>query len=372
MRGDRVHRQVVGLLKLPGGGQGGAGHARKPPVHAEVVLQADGGVGHRLGPDFQAFPGLHRLVQAIRPAPARHHAPGELVHDHHLFLVYQVMMIPFEQEARPQGLLQVADQVALRQAGFFRVARVDQRLPQQGRHVFFPARGQGDALIAGVDLHFVLAQPAHHLRHAGIPLDLAAVLARDDQRRARFVNQDVIHLVDDGKIVAALHLLGQAAHQVIAQVVETELAVGAIGDIGGIGFRPAGRTQPVETLLGRGMFRVETVASLDRSVIILPFVIRLQHPHAQPQPVKDGAHPARIPARQVIIDRHQVSAFPLQRAQVERQRGHQGLAFPGAHLGDRPTLQHDPADQLHIVMAQPQRAPGGLTHRGERLGQQVF
>ena len=55
--------------------------------------------------------------------------------------------------------------------------------------------------------------------------------------------------------------------------------------------------------------------------------------------------------------------------EVRRQRGHQGLAFPGFHLSDLAVMQHHPAQQLHIEVAHAQHALTGLAHDGERLGQ---
>ena len=56
--------------------------------------------------------------------------------------------------------------------------------------------------------------------------------AGDDQRRARFVDEDRVHFVDDREVVTALDLflLGRG-HAVVAQVVEAELGVGAVGDV---------------------------------------------------------------------------------------------------------------------------------------------
>ena len=49
--------------------------------------------------------------------------------------------------------------------------------------------------------------------------------AADDERRARFVDQDGVDFVDDREVVAALHLLlARGGHAVVAQVIEAELA----------------------------------------------------------------------------------------------------------------------------------------------------
>jgi hypothetical protein len=58
--------------------------------------------------------------------------------------------------------------------------------------------------------------------------------AGNDERRARFVDQDGIHFVDDGEVVAALHAVFQAELHVVAQVIEAEFVVGAVGDVGAV------------------------------------------------------------------------------------------------------------------------------------------
>ena len=44
-----------------------------------------------------------------------------------------------------------------------------------------------------------------------------------------------VDLVDDGEGMAALNHLRQLIFHVVAQIVEAELVVGAVGDVGGIG-----------------------------------------------------------------------------------------------------------------------------------------
>ena len=68
-------------------------------------------------------------------------------------------------------------------------------------------------------------------------VELGAVLARagDDQRRARLVDQDRVDLVDDREVVIALQHLREVGLHVVAQVVEAELVVGGVGDVGVVG-----------------------------------------------------------------------------------------------------------------------------------------
>src|SRR6185369_9591892 len=56
----------------------------------------------------------------------------------------------------------------------------------------------------------------------------------DDQGRPGLVDQNRIHFVDDGVVEAALDVVFQGEFHIVAQVVEAELVVGAVGDVGGI------------------------------------------------------------------------------------------------------------------------------------------
>jgi hypothetical protein len=97
-----------------------------------------------------------------------------------------------------------------------------------------------DRVIAGVGLalllrRFALGQQRRHGVHAHIEVGVVLGLAGDDQRRARLVDQDRVDLVDDGVGEAALHALARRIDHVVAQVVEAEFVVGAVGDVGGVG-----------------------------------------------------------------------------------------------------------------------------------------
>ena len=163
--------------------------------------------------------------------------------------------------------------------------------------------------------------------------------AADDQRGTRFVDQDGVHFVDDAEVVAALHAIVQVELHVVAQVVEAELVVGAVGDVGGVGF-----------------------AALR--------VVQVVHDDAdrQPQEGVQLAHPLRVALGQVVVDRDHVNAAPGERIQIHRQGGDQRLAFAGLHLGDLALVQHDAADELHVEMPHFQHAPAGLAHHGEGFG----
>src|SRR5207247_387481 len=59
--------------------------------------------------------------------------------------------------------------------------------------------------------------------------------ARDDQRRASFINQDRIYFVDHGKIMIALYAGSEIELHIVAQIIEAEFIVGTVSDVGGVG-----------------------------------------------------------------------------------------------------------------------------------------
>ena len=59
-------------------------------------------------------------------------------------------------------------------------------------------------------------------------------LAGNDQRGTGFVDENGVHLVDDGVVKLSLYQLLFVDHHVVTKVVETVLVVGYISDIAGI------------------------------------------------------------------------------------------------------------------------------------------
>ena len=154
----------------------------------------------------------------------------------------------------------------------------------------------------------------------------------------------------------ALDPLLEAPDHVVAQVVEPELVVRTVRDVaqvGGTTLRTAG--------LG---------------------VVDASHGHAEP--LEEVAHPLRVAPGQVVVDGDEVRPAARERIQIERQRRDERLAFARRHLRDLPLVQHDGADELHVVghhvpfqgvpcdhylaAEQPARR---LPHRREHLGQQI-
>ena len=327
---------LVDLVQLGRLGLGGAGHARELRVEAEVVLQRDGGQGLVLRLDLHALLGLDRLVQALVVAAAGEHAPGELVDDEHLAVRDDVVLVALEQFLDLQRVVQIPDERGVR--GLVEV--VDPQLVFDQRDALL-----GDAHGALALVHLVVDVLLEHRRH---PRELlvppGALLGgpRDDQRRARLVDEDRVGLVDDGEVVATLHEIGLLPRHVVAQVVEAELVVRAVGDVGRVLLAPH-----------RGRHLGE------------------DHPDRQAQEAVDAAHVLRVPLGQVVVDRDQVHAVPGDRVQVGGEHRGERLALTGLHLRDVAQVQRRAAHELHREVALADRAHRGLAGHGERLRQQL-
>ena len=109
---------------------------------------------------------------------------------------------------------------------------------------------------------------------------------------------------------------------VVAEVVEAELVVGAVGDVAAVG---------------------------DLPLLVVEVVLDDADRHAEE--AVDAAHPLRVAAGQVVVHGDDVNALAFERVEIGGQRGDERLAFAGLHLGDLAVVQHHAADQLHVVVA---------------------
>ena len=140
----------------------------------------------------------------------------------------------------------------------------------------------------------------------------------------------------------ALDVVRELELHVVAEVVEAELVVGAVGDVGGVGDLPLRVVQVV-------------LDDADR--------------HAEE--AVDPAHPLRVAAGEVVVDGDDVDALAFERVEIGGKGRDERLAFAGLHLGDLALVQHGAADQLDVEVPHVQHAAAGLADDRERLGQQV-
>ena len=109
-------------------------------VHAEVVLEGDGGQGLVLALDFDVFLGFDGLMQAIRPAAAGHEASRELVDDDDFAVLDDVLDVALVEGVGLDGGIDVMLEVPV--LGIGNVSDAQKLLD------LFPALvGDGDALV---------------------------------------------------------------------------------------------------------------------------------------------------------------------------------------------------------------------------------
>ncbi len=335
------HFEIVDVEELVGFRQRRAGHAAELVVHAEVVLEGDRSERLVLRLDRHVLLGLERLMQAFGIAAARHHAAGELVDDDDLVIADDVVLVALEQLVRAQRLIDVVDDrnvLDVVERGNLQEVRV----AQHGLHLFHAGFGHGDGALLLVDLVVGLVEPWNVAVDRIVELGTVVERAGNNKRRARFVDQDGVDFVHDRIDVAALdHVLDPVLH-IVAQVIEAELVIGAVGDVAGIR-------------------------------LLALRIVQAMHDHAdrQAEEAVDLAHPLGVALGEVIVDGDDVHAAPGERIEINRQRCDQRLAFAGLHLGDLAFVQDHAADQLHVEMALAERALGGFAHRRERVDQDV-
>ena len=200
-----------------------------------------------------------------------------------------------------------------------------------------------DCLLLLVDLVILIAlQGCDDAGEFGVPVIGLVGRAADDERGTCFVDQDRVDLIDDGEVVTALHEFFAAPGHVVAQVVEAELIVRAVGDVSLIR----------DAALGRGHARED-------------------HADRQAEEAVNAAHPLGVALGEVVVDSDDVNALAGDCVQVGGQGCDEGLAFAGAHLGNVAEMKCGTAHDLDVVMALAQGATRCLAHCGECLGHEV-
>jgi hypothetical protein len=310
-------------------------------------------------------------VQAVGPAPSRHHAAGELVDDDDLAVLDDVVDIALVERVRPEPLLHVVQDRDV----LWIVEVVDVQQPLAGgdpllrqRHRFRLLVDDEIALALLLDLRqLALDDRRCTLEPRDDAIDLVVELggflgrAGDDERRARLVDEDRVDLVDDGVVQLALHQLLEREPHVVAQVVEAEFVVGAVRDVAQVGGAPVDGAQRRHADVGRG---VRGIVAERRFV--------LDDAHRQSERVVERPHPLRVALGEVVVDGHDVHALARQRVEVRGQRRHERLALARRHLGDDALVQHHAADQLHVEVTHPEGPARGFAADRKGLGQDVF
>ena len=342
VRGHLHHLQAVDLLKLGGLRLCGARHAGELFVHAEIVLERDGGQRAALAGDGDALLGLDGLVQPLIVAAAQHQAAGELVHDDDLAVAHHIIHVPLHHAPRLDGLVDVMLQRHVRSVGQIFNIEVLFSLGnaaggKRGR-LFFLVHN-----IIAVHL-LVLVLFVVQLGHDGGLQALGKIIGQLVQIGAfiALAAEDGVRLVHDGVIMPALHHLLFVGDHVVAQVIEAEFIVGAVGNVGIVG--------------GAAFLACDAVDD---------------EPHRKTQKFIQLSHPLAVAFGQVIVHGDDVHALAGERVQIYGQRGDKRFALAGFHLGDAGAVQHDAAHHLYGKVFHAQHAPACLAAYGKGVGQNV-
>ena len=328
--------EAVDLAELALLGLRRTGHPGELLVEPEIVLERDRGERLVLAADRQAFLRFDRLVNAVGIAAAVHEAPGELVDDDDFAVLDDVLLVLVEQMPRLERRVELVRQLEV--ALIVEVGDAEDLLDLG--HTLFRDRN-GVRLFIDREV-LVLDQPRQNLCKLPVEFGRIVTLSADDERRARFVDQDRVDFVDDRVHERALHHVFDPPCHVVTQVVEADLVVRHIGDVGFVGRAAGGRVHVV-----------------------------LDHADRQAEESVERRHPLGVTLGKVIVDRDDVNARAGQRVEVRGKRGDQRLALAGPHLGDFAFVQHGAADDLNVEMAHLQRTLPGFASDRERFGQQV-
>ena len=152
-----------------------------------------------------------------------------------------------------------------------------------------------------------------------------------------------VHLIYDREIERPLdHLIPRVFH-VVAQVIETELVVRRVCDVGVIGVAPL--------LVGE---------------------VRDNHSNRHPEEAIDLAHPFGVATGEIVVDRHNVDALAFKRIEIDGKGRDQRLALTRLHFRDFAAVKRNATDQLHVIMTLAEGADGRLADRRKRFGKQIF
>ena len=201
--------------------------------------------------------------------------------------------------------------------------------------------------VLGVDL-FLYLLDLSHLERADEIVRLTVKVggfvahAADDERRPRLVDEDGVDLVHYREIVPALNAVRLVRDHVVAKIVEAHLVVRAVGYVRGVRFLVRG---------GVALVYDQTDRQAEEAV--------------------DLAHPFRVAAGEVIVDRDDVHAVAGERVEVGGKRRDERFAFARLHLRDPALMQDDAALHLNGEVLHLEYAPRRLAAGRESLRQEV-
>ena len=330
-----------------------ARHTGQLVIKAEVILEGNGGKGLVLFLNIHMLLRLDRLVKALRIPSAQHQTTGKFIHDDDLAVFHDIIDIAFHDTVSLQRLI---DMVA--EGSVFDIRQILQ--PEGLLRFRDAAGGQCGGFrffihhIVGIQIFLFffllvygsidnLLQPVDKLVRQPVKICALVTLPGNNKRCTRFINQDRVHLVDDGKAVTALHHIFFIQRHIITKIIKAHLVICAVSDVAEIGILALGRIEIMHDQSDR-----------------------------EPKETMDLSHPFTVTPGQIIIYGYDVYALSCQRVEISRQNCHQRFAFTGLHFCDTALMQHNTADHLHIERLHTQHTPGSLSCSGKSLREKII
>ena len=158
--------------------------------------------------------------------------------------------------------------------------------------------------------------------------------------------------------MATLYALLKLGDHVVAQIVESELIIRAVGHISGVRLTSGDRAQLGGLLIAAVVFGIKQI----RAVVG-------DHADAETHEGEDRAHPTRVAAGKVIVHGHHMHTAATNSVDGGTERTNERLPFTGAHLGDLPLVQHDCAEDLLVIRTHASGTARCFASGGEDLRQ---
>src|SRR5262249_31254799 len=274
--------------------------------------------------------------------PAGHLAAGYFVNDDAFSIAHDVVLVALKKLVRAERLIDVMNDGNV----FHVVKRVSLELTGIAQPLLKPLHprfGQRDGSLFFIDLVVGLVE----LRNVAVDrvVEFGPVIERagNDQRRARLIDQNRVHFVDDGIDVTPLDHILQPVLHVVAQIVEPKFVIGPVRDV--------------------------AIISLLALLILKPM-----HDDAdgKTKEIVDLSHPLRVAFGEIVVDRDDMHAASRDRVEIDRKSCDQRLAFAGLHFRNLALVENHAADQLNVEMTLTERALRGLADRSEGRNQQLI
>ena len=287
-------------------------HAGELLVHTEIVLICDCSKRLIFSCHLNMLFGFDSLMQPLAVSPAHEYAPGKLIYNKNLTVLYDIVSVLLKKEICLKRLYYMMIQ--------FLILRIRKVSAPEYFFAFcnaFIGKLHGFRLFIKREI-LILNKTAYGTIHNVVHFGGFFTGTGNNKRRTRFIDQYAVDLVHYCIIQLSLHPVAVVYYHIVTQIIKAELTVCSVGDIAAVCL-----------------------------ALFLRLHLRQHSADAQPQEVVQLAHPVRLKRCQILIYRYDMNALSFQRIKICRQRSHQRFALASAHFGNSALMQHDSAYKLN-------------------------